>query len=182
MTFLDKFRTGDPLLLAAKLIVGFGIGITIFALVMVGIGLGAVATVGRADLLSEFAKLGAPKNLIWLVALALVLAMALLFLAVRFMLELFGIIDSVGSGDPFVPENGERLSRMGWLALAVQGLALALKGVAKTLEPYAAKAGETIDVDFDLELSGVLLVLILFILARVFRHGAALRADLEGTV
>ena len=29
---------------------------------------------------------------------------------------------------------------------------------------------------------GILLVLILFILARVFRHGAAMREDLEGTV
>ena len=28
----------------------------------------------------------------------------------------------------------------------------------------------------------ILLVIILFILARVFRHGASMRADLEGTV
>ena len=31
-------------------------------------------------------------------------------------------------------------------------------------------------------LSGILMVLVLFILARVFRHGAAMREDLEGTV
>ena len=88
----------------------------------------------------------------------------------------------VAVGDPFAPENGSRLSRMGWLAIGAQGIALALKGVVKVLEPYAIKAGKPIDLEFDLDMSGVLLVLILFILARVFRHGAAMRADLEGTV
>jgi Fe-S cluster assembly ATPase SufC len=33
-----------------------------------------------------------------------------------------------------------------------------------------------------LDMTGILLVIILFILARVFRHGAAMREDLEGTV
>ena len=32
------------------------------------------------------------------------------------------------------------------------------------------------------DLTGFLIVLVLFILARVFRHGAAMREDLEGTV
>lgn len=182
MTFLNKLKSGDPLLLAAKLIVGFGIGIMIFAMVMVGIGFVALATVERADLAQEFVKVGAPKNMIWLLALALAMSIVLLFLGVRFLLELFGIMDTVGTGDPFAPENGTRLNRMGWLAIAAQGLALALKGVVKVLEPYAAKAGEQLNFEFDLDLSGVLLALILFILARVFRHGAAMREDLEGTV
>lgn len=172
----------DPLLLAAKLIVGFGIGVMIFAMVMIGLGFGAVATVEKADIIGEFVKVGAPKNMIWLVAVALLVAFAMLFLAVRFLLELFGIIDSVGKGDPFQPENGERLSRMAWLALATQGAALALKGVVKVLEPYAVKAGRTISLDFDIDLAGILLVLVLFILARVFRRGAEMRDELEGTV
>lgn len=182
MTFLNKLKSGDPLLLAAKLIVGFGIGIMIFAMVMVGLGFVALATVERAELVQQFAKVGAPGHLIWLLALALVMTIALLFLGIRFLLELFGIIDTVSTGDPFAPENGTRLNRMGWLAIAAQGLALALAGMVKVIEPYAAKAGERLDFEFDLDLSGVLLVLILFILARVFRHGAAMREDLEGTV
>lgn len=182
MKFLNSFKSNDPLLLAAKLIVGFGIGIMIFALVMIGLGLGALATVERATIVTELAKAGAPANMVWLVAVALALAMGLLFLGTRFLLELFGIMDSVGHGDPFQPENGTRLSRMGWLAIGAQAIVLALKSVVKVLEPYAIKAGERIDIDLDLDMSGVLLVLILFILARVFRHGAAMRADLEGTV
>ena len=39
-----------------------------------------------------------------------------------------------------------------------------------------------IDTDFGFDGGGILLILILFILARVFRHGAAMREDLEGTV
>jgi galactitol-specific phosphotransferase system IIC component len=39
------------------------------------------------------------------------------------------------------------------------------------------------DVRTDLDLGGSLLLpLVLFILARVFRHGAAMREELEGTV
>ena len=50
---------------------------------------------------------------------------------------------------------------------------------------YIAKLFEDHDgvtIDAGLDLSGIVLVVVLFILARVFRHGAAMRADLEGTV
>lgn len=182
MKIPQSFKTNDPLLLTAKLIVGLGIGLMIFAMVMIGLGLAALATVERATIVGELIKVGAPANMAWLVAVALGLAMALLFLGTRFLLELFGIMDSIGEGDPFQPENGERLSRMGWLAIGAHAIALALKSVVKVLEPYAAKAGERINVELDVDMSGVLLVLILFILARVFRSGTAMRADLEGTV
>ena len=39
-----------------------------------------------------------------------------------------------------------------------------------------------ITIDAGLDIEGILLALILFILARVFRHGARMRDDLEGTV
>lgn len=182
MKIPQSFQNNDPLLLAAKIIVGIGIGIMIFAVVMIGLGLGALATVERATIVGELAKAGASANMVWLVAVALALAMALLFLGTRFLLELFGIMDSIGEGDPFQPENGERLNRMGWLAVGAQAIVLTLKSVVKTLEPYAAKTGQRLDFDLDVDMSGVLLVLILFILARVFRRGAAMRADLEGTV
>lgn len=182
MKIPQSFRNNDPLMLAAKLIVGLGIGIMIFAMVMISLGLAVLATVERATIVAELAKVGANANMVWLIAVALALALGLLFLGTRFLLELFGIMDSVGEGDPFQPENGERLSRMGWLAIGVQAIVLALKSVVKVLEPYAIKAGERLDVDLDVDMSGILLILILFILARVFREGARMRADLEGTV
>ena len=41
---------------------------------------------------------------------------------------------------------------------------------------------ENLKVDFDFTLTGLLLAIVLFILARIFRHGVEMREDLEGTV
>ena len=49
------------------------------------------------------------------------------------------------------------------------------------LEKASADAA-SISVDADFSTNGLLLALVLFILARVFRTGAKMREDLEGTV
>ena len=179
---LRSIKNQDLLLLAAKLIVGLLMGFIIFALVMVLLSFGAVLTVGQGEILAKLAMIDAPRWIAWVVALALALVTIALFLGVRFTLELYGIIASVGDGDPFQPENGARLGRMGWLALGAQAIGLAVSGIGAWLRPFAEKVGEDITFDFDLEFSGILLILILFILARVFRHDAAMREDLEGTM
>lgn len=51
-------------------------------------------------------------------------------------------------------------------------------GLAQIVETYADDTG----FDGDISLSGWLLALVLFILARLFRHGTNLRAGIEGTV
>lgn len=113
------------------------------------------------------------------------LALALVLIALGFLFfgKLRAIISSVGEGDPFVPENAERLSLMAWLLLAVQivmipatGLGLVLLKWAEPLENVNAT------VDVGLDFTGILMIIVLFILARVFKHGAAMREDLEGTV
>ena len=91
------------------------------------------------------------------------------------------IIVSVGEGDPFIAQNAERLSSMAWLLLLVQGLAVIVGFVRLYLANLVS--GEAEQVTFSVyDLKGLVMVLVLFILARVFRHGAAMRADLEGTV
>ena len=93
------------------------------------------------------------------------------------------IIATVGEGDPFQPANARRLNAMGWLMLGVQALILPADILSTRL---ARIADELKDVDMDggmdFELTGVLIIVLLFILARVFKHGAAMRDDLEGTV
>jgi Protein of unknown function (DUF2975) len=172
----------DPLLNGARILIYLAMAVLIFAVVMLGIGLGAIATVGRAELLAEFAKVGAPVSGVWLIALAMVLIIALLGCAFRFVQKLLEIVNSVGEGDPFDPRNADRLSAMGWLTLAGQALVLPLMAIAAWIEPYFEKAGKNSDFGFDFDLGTVLLILILFILARVFRKGADMRAELEGTV
>lgn len=88
------------------------------------------------------------------------------------------VIDSVGLGDPFIPANARRLANMAWLTLGVQVLSI---GVAAMIG-WVEYATGPLRGQFGFSLGGVLLSLVLFILARVFRQGATMREELEGTV
>lgn len=172
----------DGLLAAAKVIVVLCQVVFVFAMVMLGIGIGAILTVGRAELLAEISTSGAPAAAYWLIALAMLTGIALLALGFRFFQELTGIIDSVDEGEPFRPENANRLSRMGWISVIGHVGVLPIAALSLWLAPYADKVGQDVDVGAGVDITGVLLTLILFILARVFRRGAEMHADLEGTV
>jgi hypothetical protein len=113
------------------------------------------------------------------------LTLALLLVAALFVFlgKLRGIITSVAEGDPFEPENAERLTAMAWLML---GTYLLTGTAALTSTLVLDWASQFEDVQFagtvGFDLGSILLIITLFILARVFRHGAAMREDLEGTV
>ena len=107
---------------------------------------------------------------------------ALLALGVYFLVLLRRIVNSVGEGDPFIPANATRLSHMGWIALIGQIVSIPL-GAAVVWIARIVEDDPKVRVDeFGFSGSGILLVLILFILARVFRRGAEMREELEGTV
>ena len=111
-----------------------------------------------------------------------------LFMAVSFgaLFLFFGrmraIIASVADGDPFIPDNARRLNAMAWLLLTHEIAAVIIGQLrlygANAVDPAA---GDSLNYS-PYDLNGLLMVLVLFILARVFRHGAAMREDLEGTV
>lgn len=90
-----------------------------------------------------------------------------------FLLTLRQIVRTVTSGMPFVGENADRLTRMGWMALALKAVLIIERLVLG--DQYGIE-------EFSLPGGGVVLALTLFVLARVFRQGAAMRDDLEGTV
>ena len=172
----------DPLLAIAKVILALCIVLFIFLAAMMLIGLGALLTVGRGEIMAELATAGVPGSAYWAVAAVLALLVGLFLAVLRFLLELSGIVKSVDRGDPFEPENADRLSRMGWIAIGGYALAIAIGAIAAWIKSVAGEAGKDINVDVGLDGGGVLLILVLFILARVFRHGSAMREDLEGTV
>lgn len=92
------------------------------------------------------------------------------------------LIETASKGDPFIPDNARRLNAMAWLLLGSQVLTV----LVGELRVYAfslidPQSKSTWDISPN-DLTGFLIVLVLFILARVFRHGAAMREDLEGTV
>lgn len=171
----------DPLLTAAKVLLYIFIALFIFAMAMVAIGTGAVLTVGHGELTKALAEAGAPTLSLWAIVGIMALVELLLFMILRFCLELRRIVLSVDDGDPFHPDNATRLSRMGWLSLAAWATMIPIAAIASWIDRTVGDAAD-IEVTSDVDLNGLLLALVLFILARVFRHGAQMREELEGTV
>jgi hypothetical protein len=93
-----------------------------------------------------------------------------------------GIVDSAVAGDPFVGDNAERLKRIGWCLLGimmVQFLTLiAVAAIVRENLPEGVNIGGGSEPDP----VGLLAVLLVFVLARIFKHGAQMRDELEGTV
>jgi hypothetical protein len=177
----------DLLLKSARLLVILGQIVIMIASIGIAIGIGALLTVGRGEVYERIAQVGAPDVAYPLSILAFALIIVMLQIGYRFLKNLGGIIATVGEGDPFALQNAERLSRMGWLTVAGHVLAIILGSMAAWFMPYlvkldGAKSHHTYDFGFEVGLGGILLTLILFILARVFRQGAKMREELEGTV
>ena len=170
----------DLLLSVARFIVGAIMGLLVFVGVCVIIGLGAVLTIQRNEMLEKLAAAGNGSSGFPLLIVAFVLIAAMMAIAFLFMRELFRIIGSVEKGDPFDMHNADRLRRMGWQTIASLMIFVAFAGVVSALggDSQSVLAGDAIQAAF----SSLLLALVLFILARVFRLGAAMRDELEGTV
>jgi len=88
--------------------------------------------------------------------------------------RLLAIVDTVRVGDPFILDNARRLDAIAWCVLALEGLRLIVAAIAAVVwEPGRIDA---------FSFAPWLAVLLLFVLAGVFAHGARIREDLEGTV
>ena len=170
----------DPLLISARWIVNFIIAIMGFAATVMTIAIPIILlNQGKviAEIIAERPE-AAGSSLIGPIIVFLLVFITLLSFAIIWLVNLRRLIGSVGDGDPFTPVNADRLARMGWIALFMQFAAFP----ATALVGWLQKAIEDVNVDFEFSLTGLLLALILFILARVFRQGTQMRDDLEGTV
>ncbi|WP_010217923.1 DUF2975 domain-containing protein [Sphingomonas sp. PAMC 26621] len=90
---------------------------------------------------------------------------------------LLAIVATVRAGDPFTAANARRLHTIAWAMLVIQLLDLGLGGftawaMARHLEMPS----------WTPTFSGWIVVLMLFVLARVFQRGAEMRDDLAMTV
>lgn len=135
-----------------------------------------------AELAEEFGEPSIALPVLTVVGVMLI-GLAIVAMLFVFFGRLRRIIGTVGEGDPFQPANADRLSQMGWLMLSIQLLAIPAAALGIQLARFAEQMeGAQISIDGGVDGTGILLTIILFILARVFRHGAAMREDLEGTV
>ncbi len=89
--------------------------------------------------------------------------------------RLAAIVASVREGTPFLAENADRLRAIAWLLLGIQLLDLGFAWV-----DYALVSDDYFRWSFTI--TPWLAILLLFVLARVFREGTRMSEDLEGTV
>ncbi|HEX8641519.1 MAG TPA: DUF2975 domain-containing protein [Allosphingosinicella sp.] len=90
--------------------------------------------------------------------------------------RLLEMVETVRSGDPFVPENAARLKTIAWCVLALQLFHLLSGGMAAAMNAAGSK------IDWSLSLTGWLAVALLFVLAQVFEQGTRIRDDLDAMV
>jgi Protein of unknown function (DUF2975) len=108
----------------------------------------------------------------------MVVGIAGAFFAHRILTALEHIVESVRAGDPFVLDNAARLQAIAWWLLGAELLHLLVGALAR----LASTPTQPIDIDWNFSFTPWIAVLLLFVLARVFAHGARLREDIEGTV
>lgn len=182
---MTEHRPNDLLLLAGKVLT---------YIAQIGLALGGLAILVAAPLMLifnekvsvEFAQKVGEVSGGTFIALTLGLmfiAFGIVSAAFVFFGKLRAIIASVGEGDPFVAENADRLNLMAWLLLGIQLLMVPAMGLGLIFAKWADEVENAeITIDAGLDIEGILMVIVLFILARVFKQGAAMREDLEGTV
>ena len=174
-------KSARGLLIVSKWMMLFGIGV-------LAIGLLAIPFAYQ-EMLAEMAKAfenpPAPE-VFGMIALIMVLAVVLLLLALFAVDRLRRIVNSVGEGNPFTHINGTRLRGIGIAAFAIQIVtfvtSLLAIGLVDMLGEPKPGTDFNLSIDSSISISGILLVLLLIILARVFDRGAEMREELEGTV
>ena len=181
MTFVPR----DPLLTAARWIINFFIAVLGLCLAAVAVGLPAMLLNQHRILEALIAdgKTVVGPDIFLGASLMMLLLAVVAGLAIWFLLLLRQIVGTVAAGDPFIGDNATRLSRMGWIALGTQALSIPLAGAVIWLATMVEDQDSArLDSDIGFDFGGIILVIVLFILARVFRQGAAMREDLKGTV
>ena len=156
------------------------------ALVLLNLLLGAFILILLAAFLAAQAQvlvmLGARAEagpaLIWGMRLIMLVGIAAVPLAHVVLTRLLAIVATVGAGDPFVADNAARLQTIAWALLGLELLHLAAGAIAV----FVSSPAGPLDIGWSFSFTGWLAILLLFVLARVFDHGARLREDLEGTI
>lgn len=182
------------LFLATRWLLKIAQAFCLFIMTIMGLGLGAlfvaVTNLDGHHLDIPDSMDGIARNdalAIGALALAgVLLSFLLIFFIVR---AVAAIVDSAMSGDPFVNENARRLTRIGTLLAVVIVVELAtnltVNNMMKRLAdahhvPMSAIGG--FDFKPDISPIGLFTILLVFVLAQIFRRGSEMRAELEGTV
>ena len=180
---MANYRT-DPLLAIGTIIVLVGQAAMAIAALALIVALPALA-IFKDTINSEIrTQMADPAFIFPTMEVMGIMAMALLIVGLMFLFleKLRRIIATVSEGDPFMPVNAARLTAMAWLMLAVEVVTWPMAALAAYLGAYFEQTQVTIEAEYSFDFSGIVMVITLFILARVFRKGTEMREELEGTV
>lgn len=170
----------DRLLFLTRIVLTFLIWFTLAAAVLCTL-LIPIAVLKRGAVVRDLADSGIRAEALPWMILLLALGTAMAILGFFFFRLLRRIVDSVAEGDPFIPVNADRLYQMGWLSLGLQAVLIAATPLMIWFDALPDKPNVR-QGDSGLSLSSLIMALLLFVLARVFRVGSQMREDLEGTV
>ena len=104
-------------------------------------------------------------------------ALALVQLILR---ALARVVASASAGDPFIEPNAGELVRVAWLLLGLNAINAMIKPTVYLLAPPAVR--EKIHDTVHISITGLVAVLLIFVLAQIFRRGTDMRAELAGTI
>jgi hypothetical protein len=90
--------------------------------------------------------------------------------------RLLEMVETVRAGDPFVPQNAVRMKTIAWCTLWLQLYHLLCGLMASGMNAAGSR------IDWSFSATGWLAVVLLFVLAQVFREGTRIRDDLEAMV
>ena len=162
----------DPLLVAAVVVL-------VAALAGVAVTM-AMTFVGLAATMTTASPIGhALSDPVWDPVAAMILALVALSVIAGGIGNVLNIVASVAARNPFEPANAGRIERLGWRVAELW----AIGWIARWLDVPVGGTVNGFDVSADLGGGNTLaFALVLFILARVFRHGNHLQDEVEGTV
>ena len=92
--------------------------------------------------------------------------------------QLRRILSTLAEGDPFVPENGPRLTR---IAIAIAAIEI-VRTVATLVAAALIDLGENFRLEINVNLAVWGAVIVMFVLAQVFREGTRLREEEKMTI
>jgi hypothetical protein len=161
--------------LLLRTLMGLNLAMGVFILAM----LVASLTAGRPVMHAMgIHPLSSDRGVIFGMRVIMVLGLTAIPLTHRLLARLLAIVETVRDGDPFVSQNAVRLQKIAWTSLVLEVLHWVIGGIAAS----ASTPDAVLDINWSFSPSGVVAILLFFVLARVFEHGTRMREDLEGTV
>jgi Protein of unknown function (DUF2975) len=150
---------------------GFGIPIVL---------LGIIGGYLIPDQFLEVSRAGgseSPEAILMFMQVAFPMTAPVIWLAHLIFTRLIAMIDTIHTGQVFSTTNADRLRTVAWALLGTQIIDLI---VGLYMQYLSQSSGEYLGWSFGM--TGWIAVLLLFVLSGLFREGATMREELEGTV